>query len=200
MTIDEEINFMNNYNISPNELFAIRAILISKEDGDLTYLSKYLSIPESIRGSLHDSLVSLQNRGIILKSYKIPNLGEKFIVEDVEFNKNFVKSLYKASFEMGKELFDNYPQFTTINGNTVMLRSVSKKYNSLEDAYRAYGKAIKWKPEIHNEIIELLNWAKEHDIINCSLANFIVDNKWIDLKALKEGEGSNINFDAIKIV
>jgi hypothetical protein len=100
---------------------------------------------------------------------------------------------------MGKELFDAYPMFGTIQGSSVYLRGVSRKFDSLEDCYRAYGKAINWNPETHNKIIELLKWAEDKGIIQCSLATFVIDKYWIALEKLKEG-GSTINFDAIKMV
>lgn len=199
-TINDELDVLEHYQLSPNEIFAVRALLIAQDDEDKESFVRYISLPESVRGSLRDMLLSLQSKGVILRSYKIPQKGEAFDIDDVEFNKNFLKNVYKASFEMGKELFDHYPISTNIQGKTVMLRGVSKKYDSLEDAYKAYGKAIRWKPEFHSEIIELVDWAKEHNIISCSLASFIVDNKWIDLKAIKEGDGVNVNYDTIRML
>lgn len=101
---------------------------------------------------------------------------------------------------MGKELFEAYPQFGIIGTSTVPLRTVAKKFDSLEEAYFRYGKSIKWNEEKHNQIIELVRWAKDNNIINCSLASFIVNQGWIDLEALKKGDGANVNFDAIKLV
>ena len=143
-------------------------------------------------------LVKLQEKGIILQSYKIPNEGEEFIPYDISINKNFIKNLYKCSFELGKELFEEYPQFNTINGSLVSLRGISKHFNSLEEAYFKYGKYIKWSPEKHNEIIELVKWGKEHNIICQSLSSFIINNAWEDLKAMKEGDTMNINYDTIR--
>lgn len=58
---------------------------------------------------------------------------------------------------------------------------------------------LKWNLEIHNNIINLVKWANEHNIINCSLASFIINNGWIDLQALKDGSG-NVNYDSIKLL
>lgn len=81
----------------------------------------------------------------------------------------------------------------------VPLRTVARHFNSLEDAYFKYGKAIKWNPDIHQEIIELVKWSKENNILNMSLSSFIINQGWLDLKAIKEGD-SNINYNAIKMV
>jgi hypothetical protein len=101
---------------------------------------------------------------------------------------------------MGKELFETYPMFGIINGMNVGIRSVSKKFDTLEDFYRFYGKTIRNKPELHSHIIELVNWAKENNILTNTLANFVVDHKWSELEALKNGELVNVNFDAVKLV
>lgn len=101
---------------------------------------------------------------------------------------------------MGKELFEAYPQFGSINGSVIPLRGVSKKFDSLEQAYFKYGKSINFNPEKHKYIIELVEWAKDNNILNCSLASFIVNNGWCDLEALKNGDIANINYDAIKMI
>lgn len=132
-------------------------------------------------------LVSLQNKNIVLKNYKIPEKGQPFDPYSIQLNKNFVKQLYKSSFELGKELFDAYPQMAYINGSAVMLRGVSKHFNSLEDCYFRYAKSIGFNKDKHNEIIELVNWAKETNVLNKSLGAFVVDNSWLDLQSLREG-------------
>ena len=200
--IQNEIVMLTKYKLSPNEFFILRLLFIAQDEDDKSYLSEYLTnIPESDRGSFRDILISLQNKGVILKSCKIPNKGEALDIDCISFNNNLIKNMYKASFVMGKELFETYPQFTQINGSTVAIRSVSKKFDSLEDAYRIYGKSIGWNPETHREIIALIEWAKNNtSFINCSLANFIVDQKWQDIKALKDGNLANINFDTVRML
>ena len=56
------------------------------------------------------------------------------------------------------------------------------------------------KEETHNHIIELVKWANENNIINQSLANFVINNAWIDLEALKNGDKANINYDTVKLL
>ena len=102
---------------------------------------------------------------------------------------------------MGIELFETYPQFGNINGNIIPLRGVSKKFDTLEDMYRYYGKVINWNPEIHQEILDVLKWAKENtQFIQFTLASFVIDRRWEDLKALRDGKLVNVNFDAVKML
>ena len=174
--------------------------MLAREEDD-SYLFKYLSIPEDSREDFRVTLVNLQDKGIINKSYKIPAKGDNFDPSKIDFNKNFIKCFYKDSFEMGKELFETYPMFGNINGCVTSIRGISKKFDSLEDFFRVYGKSIKWNPETHNEIIELVKWAKDNtQFIQFSLATFVVDRKWEELKALRDGDLTNINYNSIRML
>ena len=197
LNIDEEITILEKYNITPTELFVVKAINAYIEDYSEDYLRRYLAIDKKYVGSFIDILKSLQDKGLILKSYKIIP-GMKLVPEEIPFNKNFLKCLAKSSFEMGKELREHYPRFRNINGCLTSMLGVSKKFNSLEDAYKTYGKKIHWNEELHKKIIDLLDWEANTDngIINYSLATFIVDEKWEDLEALKNGD-SGMNYNSI---
>lgn len=201
MTLEEQIAILDKYKINSNELLFISIILLIQDGVDFEFINDYFNSPSECRGNIRDLLKSLQDKEIILKSYKIPDKGQRFIPEDISFNKNFVKSFFKSSFDMGKELFETYPMFGNIGGNTVGLRSVSKKFDTLEDFYRYYGRTIRWNPETHKYIIDLINWAKDNtNYICCTLSNFVIDHKWLELEALQNGDIGNINSDAIKLV
>lgn len=202
LTLEEEISILDKYGLTPNELLVLRVLLLFQDDQEEELLQRLLVTLKRVEVPFRDVLVELQRKEIILKSYKVPKQGEVFDPLAIPINKNFIKNLYKCSFELGKELFEVYPQFGTINGTIVPLRGVSKKFDSLEQAYFKYGKSIGFNPERHEHIIELVQWAKENNIINCSLASFIVNNGWHDLEALKSGNGdmAGINYDAVKML
>lgn len=195
--INNELIFLEKYNLTPTELMTIRTILLA-QDNQEDYLFKFNNILTKTDVKFRDILISLQNKQIITKAYKIPNEGESFEFEDVTFNKSIVKAFYRASFELGKELFNVYPQTTIVNGVIYALRRVSKKFNSLEDAFRVYGKTIRWDEELHNEIIELVKWGIDNDYSFTTLDDFIVDNAWESIRAIRDGHAININFNAIK--
>ncbi len=198
--IDEEIAILEKYNLSPNELFVVKTILLLQEGYPENYLFRFLQIPEEDRGDFRSVLLSLQNKGIILKTYKIPNKGEEFDPSEIPINKLFLKNIYRASFDMGMELFEHYPMFTEINGSTVALRGISKKFDSLEDFYRFYGKQILWNPETHKHIIDLIDWEQQNNVgfICQSIASFVINHGWNELEALKDGKIANYNFNAIR--
>ena len=143
LTLEEEISILTKYRITSNELMFIRTLLILQDEQNEELFQTYIEALYECNIKLREVILSLQDKGIILKSYKVPKEGEEFDPYSIPFNKNFIKNLYKSSFEMGKELFEVYPQFTTINGSLVTLRGVSKHFNSLEDCYFKYGKFIR---------------------------------------------------------
>lgn len=195
LTLENELCLLEKYKLTPTELFTIRLILLAKEDGEYKWLQRYVQIIK-----LRDILASLQEKGIILKSWKLPKEGQQLIVEDITFNQNFQKQYFRASFEMGEELFNVYPQSTIVNGQIYNLKRVSRKFDSLEDAFAKYAKYIHNNPEMHQEVIELVKWGIDNGYNFTTLDSFIVDNSWIAIKAMKEGNGINVNTEAIKMI
>ena len=130
--LDSELILMKDYNLTPNELVTIKVILLA-QDGEYEYLQRFNEI---FNGQLRLLLVELQSKGIIIKSYKIPKQGQPFQPEDVQFNQNFLKKYYRSAFEMGEELFYTYPQSAVVQGQVFNLRTVSKKFDSLEQAFQ----------------------------------------------------------------
>lgn len=182
--IDEEFIIFEKYSVTPNELFFLKMLLLSKEEDIQDTIHRYFKLPENARGSIVEMLESLKNKGIILNTYKVPKKGEKFNPLDVPLSKNFQNHFFKASYDLGKDLFDHYPTSTIVNGVEYKLRRVSKKFNSLEDAFRAYGKYIRWSQTTHDHIIELIEWGKANNYQFTTLDSFIVDNDWLNIESL----------------
>lgn len=198
LTLEEEISILDKYGLTPNELLVLRVLLLFQDDQEEELLQRLLATLKRVEIQFREVLIELQRKEIILKSYKIPSIGEVFDPLTIPINKNFIKNLYKCSFELGKELFETYPQMTLINGSMVTLRGVSKHFDSLEACYFKYGKAIGWNQERHKKIIDLIKWAKERDLIKQSLSSFVINNAWLDLEAIKNGDSGNYNFDTVK--
>lgn len=199
-TIDAELDLMEKYKLTPNQLEVIKTILLLQEGYEENYLSRLIPVFKENDIELRDILIELQNKGIILKSYKIPLKGQRFDPLEIPIAKNFGKNIWKCSFEIGKELFETYPMFININGALFSARGIAKKFNSPEDFFRYYGKAIGWNIDKHNKIIELLKWEQNNDVhfINMSIATFVINENWNELEALRDGKLTNINYDTIK--
>jgi len=185
--LEEELSFLERYKLTPNELFFIKVLFLAREGTDgKDFVKRYFALPEGVRINAISLLTSLQNKQIITKEYKIPQQGGVFSPHEVVFNKNFEKALFRSSFDMGKELFETYPLSTVVKGIEYKLRRVSKKFNSLEQAFFHYGKYINWNPERHKKIIGLVEAGKNSGYQFSTLDSFIVDNDWVNLEALSE--------------
>lgn len=194
LEIKQQLLFCEKYGINPSELLLLEMILLAQEDEDIELVQLYFKSRICARGSIREMLQSLQDAGVILKTYKVPEKGQKLDIHIIPINKNLIRDFYKSSFEMGKELFDNYPISTVVNGLEYKLRRISKKFDSLEDAFRAYGKAIRWKPEAHEKVIELIKAGKENNYQFTNLGDFIVDRDWLNMEAIsKDGVMMNSN-------
>ena len=196
MSIDREIEFMIKYQLTADELFLIKLIFYAQEEHP-EYLSMFFS-QNQLGYEIIDLLHSLQDKGMINKSYKIPEKGSVFNPRDVELNKRALDSLLQHSQDMGMELFNEYPPFIIINGKTFSLRNIAKNYKSFDDFCWDYGKNIKFNQEKHNQILELVKYGKENNLINSGICDFIISHQWETIELLRdEGFGT---FDTNELI
>lgn len=192
---------MEKYGLTAEELLVIDLLFrASIEEGHSELLVKYFTMSIK-RSELRDLLESLQDKGIIVKSYKIPAKGQKFDPEAVEFNKNFLHNYRKFSGELGLEFFNEFPSIALIGGVEAPLKNYAKKFNSEEDFFYHYGKSIGWKQDKHEEIIELIRWGKENDcrLLNMNIADFVISKMWNSIAELKNGDGM-MHFDSVTVL
>ena len=192
---------MEKYKLTAEEIMLVELLfLASIEEEHPEYLHKYLNLPIE-KTNLRDILISLQNKGVIVKSYKIPKAGSSFDPESVEFNKLFLNSYRKFSGELGSEFFDVYPSIAIINGSEAPLKNFGKKFNSEEEFFFRYGKNIGWNINTHNEVINIIKWAKENNcrLLNMNIADFVISKMWTSIKELRDGEGT-MNFDNLNVI
>lgn len=181
MELNTILNICIAYNLTFDEFFLIYMTLLARdEENHEEYINKWFS--NGGKDRLRDLFNSLKNKGIIHKGYN----PEVYNPNNVEFNKNFLKGWYKQSGEMGQELFNEYPPFLSINGRLMSLRNIAKKFYSLDDFYFYYSATIGHNPDKHKEIMELVKWGKENDLIRVGILEFVASHKWDELKYLKE--------------
>lgn len=172
---------MISYRLTADELLLVYlTFLAQEEEGHPEFFIKWFS--NGGKSKLKDLFESLKEKGIIHKDYN----PESYNPDDIEFNKNFLKGWLKNSGEMGKELFDSYPPFLNIQGRPAPLKNISKKFYSLDEFFFFYSSKIKHSPEKHKEVMDILDWAKEHNKINFGVLEFVSSEKWNDLQYLKD--------------
>lgn len=198
LSLKEEIEIYINNNITPTELFILRLLFLAM-DGDSSLLSNYVSNVTDGKEVLKKVLQSLQNKGIINASFKIPKEGEVLKFKEIPINKNFIRSYIRDSHELGKELFDKYPSFMTINGRVASIKNFTKaNLFSLDEFCIFYAKQIKLSGVTHERVMEALDFGVENNLIRYSLLEFLASQKWLELEFIRDsGEVngySNVEF------
>lgn len=192
LSLNEEINIYIQSGLTPTELFVLRLLFLAIE-GESKPLINYLSNIPNGKELFRQVLESLKVKKVILSTFKVPCEGESLNYKNIPFNKNFLKSYIRESNEIGKEFFDEYPMFITINGKTVSIRNFTKaNLFSLEDFCIFYSKAIKNNKVTHERVLEALRFGKENDLINYNIIEFIASAKWNELEYIRDsGEINN---------
>lgn len=202
LNFNQQLDLMEKYNLNAEEVFVLELLfLASIDEGHPEFLGRYCSISKRINVSVRDIIINLQKKGIINKSFKIPNVGERLDPETIDFNKTFLRNYRKFSGELGAEFFREYPSIAVINGNEAPLKNFAKKFNSEEDFYFRYGKAIGWNSETHQHVLDLIRWGKDNGcrLLNMNIADFVISKMWNSVEELKDG-GGTISFDTITTI
>lgn len=186
LSIDKELDVMTNLEITAEEWLFVQLVFLYM-DGDQDSFYNYFTLAKKSFVA-RVTLESLKEKGIIDKSYIVPKEGETFDPSKLKLSEVFWKKYFKTSGEMGLELLEEYPLFITSGNRSFPMKNIAKHFRSLEDFSFAYGKAISFDRKKHKEIIELIAWAKENNLIHFSLAEFVISRKWTDLIKIKSGE------------
>lgn len=178
MELDTIINIITQYKLTADELLLIYLTLCA-QDGHPEYFAKWFNGGGQAR--LKELFLSLKDKGIIHKNYN----PSSYIPDEIEFNKVFLKKYFKQAGVLGKELFDNYEPFIRINGTVHSLRNISKKFYSLDDFFFWYSSTIGHSVEKHQEILEILRWARDNKLVKVSILEFVASRKWEEFAKMK---------------
>jgi len=189
--LERKLLIMSKYGLDAEQWLFIELLFLATEDEPHPeYMYKYFT--ECAKKSLpRDTLQILKDKNILAKSYKIPKEGEDFDLEAVEWNNTFIKYYFKESQEAGRELWYAYCDFLQSSTDKLLpAKNITRGgFLSLEDFFFAYGKAIKNDPETHKKVMESLEWAKENELINYMIPEYVITRKWEDhIRMMESGE------------
>lgn len=191
LALKEEINIYINSGLTPTELFVLRLLFLAI-DGEKQYLLNYLSNLSNGKELFRQVLESLVVKKVINSTFRIPQEGESLNYKNIPFNKNFIKMYIRESNELGKEFFDAYPPFININGKLCSIKNFTKAgLFSFEDFCVFYSKQIKLASVTHERVMEALLFAKENNLINYTIIEFIASKKWEEIEYIRNS--GNIN-------
>lgn len=208
-SIINKLTFMRELSITPNEYELIIALCMAqREDVEDTAVHKtemdkpshissaeYLITLQNLIGRvpLRELLHTLQDKGIILKSVKLPepNSTESFSVNLIKFNKQIMKKYLRHSGEMFWELFWEYPESGFINGRLQSLRNLAGNgggWSNIDEAATFYGQRIQFNAQTHEMILDLIRRGKEQDLISMGLVKFLRGEEWRTLSQMLENQ------------
>lgn len=191
LSLKEEISIYINSGLTPTELFILRLLFLAI-DGNQQYLLNYLSNISNGKQLLRQTLTSLLEKKVINSTFKIPQEGETLNYKNIPFNKNFLKMYIRESNEIGKEFFDAYPPFINIGGKLCSIKNFTKAgLFSFEDFCLFYAKQLKSATATHERVMDALLFAKEQNLINYTIIEFIASKKWEEIEYIRNS--GNIN-------
>lgn len=181
-TIEEDLEIMQLYDISAEDLFLVKLLFSAQENnGRQQYLVNYFS--KCKRSAFPLEMLELLSEKNILIKETIPKKGDRLIADNIHFTKKFLNDWFVYSHEAGKELNDNYPTYLqTFNGELYPAKSITKVYISLEAMYNAYGKSIRYSRTHHQKVMNLLEWGKTNKLIKVGIAEFVASKQWENLE------------------
>lgn len=184
MKLDTILNIMIKYKLTADELLLIYLTFIAQTengnpDENRVYFKKWYDGGGKER--LRTLFNSLKEKGIIKKNYN----PECYDPDEIEFNQNFIKQYFKLTGELGQELMNAYPTTLYLNGKTVSLKNISKRFRDLPEFYFWYASSIGHSINKHRDILQILQWAKMNDLIHIPIIEFVASCKWDEFQEMK---------------
>lgn len=199
--LDIILNIISQYKLTGEELLLIYLTFIAQsENGDIKNHSIYFKKWYENGGHerLKDLFESLKEKNVIIKNYN-PDIYDP---NEIEFNKRFINQYFKLTGQLGQELWDAYPAYLYKGENRYDLRNFTKRFKDLSELYFWYASTIGHSREKHQEILEILDWAKKNDLVNISIVEFIGSCRWNEWKKLRQTgvQGKASTFDIYETV
>lgn len=191
LSLNEEINLLIDSGLTPTELFILRLLYLAV-DGDKSFLLNYVSNTSNGKQVLKSVLQSLVDKKVINNTFSMPKEGEFLNVQNIPFNKNFIKKYIKESNDLGKEFFYAYPEYININGKMCGIRNFTKaNLFSVEEFCIYYAKSIKNASVTHERVMSALEFGKENNLINYSIIEFIASRKYESIEHIRDSGDIN---------
>lgn len=116
-----------------------------------------------------DELRDLEDRGYVINLNKENNTyADMYVVTD-----KFKEGIYEDEFLMWREMLSTYPQWIWIEGKRLPAQSAD-----LDNLRVIYFSKIAKSPKKHREVIDLLAYASDHDLINMGIEKWIKGEQW----------------------
>lgn len=89
--------------------------------------------------------------------------------------------IFVTSELLKETLLNVYPKFGIIKGKYYPLIT-----GDIDKLFEDYAKKIGYSVEVHKEIMDIVQWAKDNEMLNIGIEKFILSYYWESLKELKD--------------
>lgn len=191
-SVENDVKILSHYQLTCEELMLIKLLFYSKEH-HTDPINQFMT--ECKHTDIVTIIQSLMEKGVLIKA----NVSEGTLqISDLVFNKVFLKGYMKFSYDLGMELFMAYPNILRINGVNYSAKNIAKKFNSLEEFSFFYAKSIGFNEEKHKHVMEMLEFAKENDLLHFGICEFVISQKWFEYEEIqKNGDYSYNNMELV---
>lgn len=126
---------------------------------------------------------------LIDREYVTISSGSKLAVDKLEITDKFVRNVFTTK-DMAEQFFEEYPSWIR-NFDHPSKPDINLKVCDHDAIKALYRKYVLTKKR-HEEVMQILDWAKRNDKIRFSIANFVKAKMWDQFEELIEKEGSSI--------
>jgi len=186
MLLDEPVNYVDflcKNKLKPSQfllLYLLYTETMVKEGNNLRFTKGGLIYKWSNEGA---GWTKEEIKDLVTKDYVI-SLSPDYAYDQLILTSKFVDLMFINGGEAFESLCEIYPDTFKVNGTTIFSKTVD-----LNEQEKLYIKAIKNSQSKHEEVLELLKYAIEKNLINTKIDKFIAGKVWTSIKKIKEEEG-----------
>lgn len=186
----QAMKVMEAYNLkSFDELFLIQCVYTKDTDTLYKFFTK-------VKNTLftNDVIHRLAKDGIFQEE-PLKYTNGSIEIFDLFLTTDFIQKFFPEVENLGKELWNVYPNTAFINGQDVVLKKgekIGNVYYDKDKLMSVYCEKIKFNKELHQQIIAKVN--KNKDMINFTLRSFILDELWESLPDTTQKQIDNTDF------
>jgi hypothetical protein len=122
-----------------------------------------------------DELQDLEDRGYVVNK----NTGEDTYTDMYEVTEKFTEEIYGEKYSMWNEFLNTYPQFIFIEGKRIPAQSTD-----LDELKKVYFHKIGNSVKKHREVIALLIYASDQDLISMGIEKWVKGEQWRTIEAI----------------
>jgi len=192
-TLTEDVEIMEKLGVGPYQLFLLKTLFEAEADRVPIYKStrkmKELGLLDL------DALADLITKGIIEDFNKLSITGTpEFFMDYVELTPKAMKALNISSFK-AMELMRAYPRLLEINGKSFSLVNVGETELS-----NTYARSLEITDYTHEQVMELVKWAKENNCLNVGLKKFSETHYWLTIEEMKKSGKGNVGSVTVEML